>query len=369
MRVLLHVLMLLAVAAPPLPPPPNHISDRKEEAGMPAVLPSDVAVMSAGIESDISAKLDDKYEKLLRDAKSADDQIRDQLSLIINFTIVVLTVAALSFAMLAFVGWNLKKDAKKLVDDAKSDADEVLRKARAAQQDADGIRGKIDEYVRKGVGQLVTDVVWDQLRVTFSKLPPIKPEMPLASAPPLVLSPAIVMEHEEADTLLVLLDKIDALVVDPATAAGYFMKLARFWWIRRDWPHAMARSKRATTIVPDSAEAHYKYGICLSKVAFHQKELGAKLRCLADAERELLLAQRLGDDRSIVIYDLGWIYDERESYEEAIATYERAIARALIDNPTLPPTIEYNIACSLAKAHRLDESLERLARCIDLKNN
>jgi len=301
------------------------------------------------IENTISEKLDSKYERMLNDAKSGDDRIREQLSIMLDGIMYGLAVLGTIISVLVIWGFVEIKNVRKV------------------RESAEELTLNIDKHI---ISQVRTAVEkdWGVLETLLNELPHISDEAKLANTPPSKVPSELALAYEEADSLIVLGDKLNA-IGNPEKASSYFVKLARYWWVSESWPRATARSKRAIEINPTSPHAHWEYGIGLLNRVGREKEAAIKLPLLIEAESYIHAAKRLKiDDESKVFNKLGWIYDERRDYTSAIYYYGKALESATLSQ-SKRAKYGYNLACSLAKTGSLKESLRVLEPIMALEDN
>jgi tetratricopeptide (TPR) repeat protein len=335
-------LTLLLAVAPPIdrnhnPPQPDLINATSN------------AAISSAVESTVSDKLTTKYETMLNEAKAADDQVREQLKLVLDAISTGLVILGTVISIL--VAWGFSE----------------IAKVKKTRKDAENLTRDVNKYILSQV-KLAIERDWAVLGPLLDQLPPISDEDALVNAPPRVIQPEQALAYQEADSLIVLGDKLNA-ISDPENASGYFVKLAHYWWAIHDWPRAASRSKRAIEISPTSPQAYWEYGAGALNRASVETDMALKLSLLRDSERCILTAQRLKiEDDSGVSYKLGCIYDTREDHDSAISCYKQAL-----EDKNLPgqkrAKYGYNLACSLSKAGALQEAIAVLRPIIAQEKN
>ncbi len=286
---------------------------------------------------------------MLSEAKAADDSIREQLSLMLNVIAVGLAFVGVIISLLGVWGFV------------------EVRKVKQIREEAKELTQNIEKHILAQVKTAI-ETAWSGLEPLFEELPLVGDDSQLASAPTPSISPDFALQWEEADALVTLGDKLNALGT-PQKATAYFVRLADYWWVVESWPRATSRSQRAIALSPTSAEAHLAYATGLLNRARREQEAKIKLQVLADAERYLLTARRLKvANEALVLHHLGWTYDEREDYPKAIEYYRSALR---IKN--IPPESQakygYDLACTLAKAGQLREALDELKPIMSLEEN
>jgi tetratricopeptide (TPR) repeat protein len=319
-------------------------------SGQPAKQPLELIETPFRIEQQLTERLDTKYEKMLREAKERDDQLREQMSCLLTTTTYWTAILGLAITLLAIAGfreiYQIHKERKKVEE----------------------LRHDLDRHI---VGHIKTSIeaAWSGLGSQFEKLPPLGDKRRLAGSRPEAVSRENRLPYEETDTLVVLGDRLDALGgSDKATV--YFSQLADFWWVVGDWARGAARSRRALEIGPTSYQAHLGYatGIMAQSSRLGSLEIKSKLLLLAEAERLLVRARQLrpGPDPSIQ-HKLGWIYDERGDFNKATEAYRVAMREAI--TPDSKARYGYDLACALAKTGRIEEALNELRPIIALQEN
>lgn len=159
----------------------------------------------------------------------------------------------------------------------------------------------------------------------------------------------------------------DLLQIDwePSDMAEYFVKLALYWRNSGDDERAIERLERAVALDPHSVTAHEQLGQTLSYVAAETPSGSPKKPMLLERAKKMLVrAQELqGTPRAETLHALAWTHDELGEYGEAVVLYKRARAQA--NSKEEIATYNYNLACALAKAGDLLESLVQLKQIID----
>jgi tetratricopeptide (TPR) repeat protein len=337
--------------------PPRGVAAPSTGAANPSSLSIDPSQVEAGIERHLVEKLEARYEKMLRDAKERDDQIREQLTVILDATAGGLAAAGLLFAVLAVFGFRgisqLRNERKKAIKERK--------KVKRLKRDIDRI---ILAHVKASIER-----AWSGLETQFHSLPEIGDQQRLSGSARLPIAAEEKQAYEETDLLLVLGDKLDALG-SAEKATTYFNRLATFWWASGDWARATARSRRALEISPTSFAALVVYakGQMDRSSRLPAAETRTKLLLLAEAERLLTRARLLKPEESAQLnHKLGWISDERGDFPRAAELYRRALSEQL--TPEVRARYGYDLACTLCRDGQLQEALEVLEPIINLDDN
>jgi tetratricopeptide (TPR) repeat protein len=162
------------------------------------------------------------------------------------------------------------------------------------------------------------------------------------------------------------------VVADTITIAQSLIKRAVHWRSKGDYEEALAELEQALMISPELAEAHREMGRTLSYYAADAKDVDRKRSLLDRAESAVRRAMELkGASLADALHDLAWIEDERGELERAIGHYHEAqelrrqqAAHGEASSAKAEAALAYNLACSLAKAHRLAEAFAELQRAI-----
>lgn len=132
---------------------------------------------------------------------------------------------------------------------------------------------------------------------------------------------------------------------------------------------AIARFRRAVELAADSPNAHRGLAIAFCELAAEGKlNTAYKSSLLNEAEKETRIVLALAGEDYRPYHDLGWIYDERGNYAEAIENYRKALELAEHVGDT-EPNLRYNLACSLSKDGRFGEALTELEKIIGVDGN
>jgi hypothetical protein len=351
-----------ATSPPPLHPVPDPQSPPSAGAATeqaPANAASTVVEPYSEVERAVAAKLEPRYDKMLRDARAEDERLRGHLSVLVAGIEYGLVVLSIILTGLAAFGFNEFRNVRKLRKEA--------NKARVVSE---SITSNMEIHLRKAV-ETGVQAAWEAPSRTFADLPTIS-DQPLASSPPPAITPETMMMYEEADILLVLADRLTA-ISNQEQGAAFFIKLARYWWLVENWPRAIARSLRAVELAPKSIEAHLMFSSCLFYKAIHSVvDADEKKRLLTEATAHAKTAQQLqkNGNNSLLLYRLGFIADEMEDYAAAKSYYRQAIDAEGRGADTLVTRFcKYNIACSLTKEGNLSEALKALSAVINRDDN
>jgi tetratricopeptide (TPR) repeat protein len=297
-----------------------------------------------------SARLDEKHERYLAQAEKREAELREQMTLMMTVIGDVLTALAV---ILVFLGaWGLVE----------------MRKLRRLRREAEKLISDPDAHIRNVVRSAI-DSTWSGLEGLFRQLPPFGGGRRLATDPKPMIAPAVALEYEDMDILILLGERLNA-IGDAKKSARYLRALAKYWWTKEDWPRGASRSKRAIARNPVSARAHLEYANGLAYRASREPDPRLKIDLLTEAEREVRVAMGLARRTrpACFLHKLGWIHDERGEYIEAADLYRRAIQdRGL--TPEQRADYRYDLACALTKAGRLGAAIDELRLVLAVGEN
>ena len=332
--------------------------------------------LQGSLQQEISVKTAAAVKHLSTDAR----QIHERTDLLIKYvgwvSSVFLGILTLFFGAFLAIGWReigLVTSAREAVSNAKTEVDragaEAAVAATGAASSAQTIRameqevGIASERVRAFDRALVASI--ENLATTFSELSMYEAEPNLLAGDlPDFPSNVVVARHEEADILLVLADKTNA--VEKSKLVNVFITLGFDWRIVRNYPRALARFARALEIDPRAPRAHA--GLCVTYYTLalnprwqaRQKEA---LLVLADMSCNALLEIAPHDPDAW--FHRGWIADERGDFGVAVDAYSRA--REL--DPAGDSYVMFNMACSYSKWGRQAEAFTALSEVIGVDHN
>jgi tetratricopeptide (TPR) repeat protein len=278
-----------------------------------------------------------KAEAALAKAEKGDDQIRQQMSVMLTFT--TWSLGFLGIVISGIAIW----------------AGIEVGRVGKARKTAEKITAKIDARVMA----LVKEAVGKAMKTASTELPRLADEARLVTDPVPCIAPEDRLKYEEADYLMTLGYRMDA-IGDKEQIANYYMDLAHCWWLVGDWARASSRSKRAISSNPTSAQVYWKFAEGLiHRIGRREADTATQLELLGEAEQNIDTAQQLRyDDLAEIEYKKGWIADERKDYPGAIAHYQRAIDR--VKKREREVQYRYDFACTLAKVTKIDEAIAQL---------
>jgi tetratricopeptide (TPR) repeat protein len=315
------------------------------------------------IASRVKAQLSPEIERAIRAAQEGQQTANQQLGNIVNLMEVFLALIGLVAAILTTVGiieWRrlvrLRKDAEKHIATMAGEARRIEENSM-----------KVTEL------RLATERAWNDIDLKFEDLPDLKVSR-ISGGSPMALPPEVSVVFEDADILLVVGRQLKVMK-DEKRMSVYFYKLAGYWRYVSNYPRAIARAENAVRLDANSGDAFRQLALVLSNFAA-ESPMGSvqKSDMLHRAESALQKAVQLrGRHDSGTLNDLAWIYDEREEYQTAATHYKRARELDNSECATKPRDpnwdITYNLACTLAKDGKYEESLAELAKVIDKEEN
>jgi tetratricopeptide (TPR) repeat protein len=325
---------------------------------------------------EISVRASEEVKQLSADAR----QIHERTDLLIKYVSLVssafLGIVALIVGTFLAIGWRelrLVSGAREAVANAKTEVDRARDAAaeaarmtaagaeavRATEQEVNIVSARVRAIDRENVAT-ITD-----LGAMFNELLTYEAERNILDIDlPDFPSKIVAARHEEADIVLVLADKTNA--VEKAKLVDVFITLGIYWRIVRNYPRAVARFARALEIDPRAARAHA--GLCVTYYtlacdARWQARQKATLLGLADASCDALM--EITPDDPDAWFHRGWIADERHDFETAVRAYSRA--REL--DPEGESYVMFNMACSYSRWGRQSDAFVALGEVIHVDNN
>ncbi len=281
-----------------------------------------------------------------------------------------LALVTLGFVVLGFFGYQSIRQVHvetKEIRRVRNQAENVLAEAKSTVANAQHASSQI-EQMRDGMKG-----AFRKIDSVFDGLPEIESRI-LVGEPAPELPPETVIVFEDCDSILLVSDALGLFSgtdANPARAQA-FLKVATYWRVVRQFARAQARLERAAALAPADARVRRHLGKNLlfwETVEGHEPEI--RSRRLARAVKELALAHAL-EENWLVLHDLAFAYDELGDFDKAVNHYTEArnlhrtgLAQAEAEDWD----ITYNLACSLAKAERFEETLLELEPLLGLNDN
>jgi len=296
------------------------------------------------IASALEARLDAKYQGMLREARMEDARMRDQLSTISTVLQDILATLGLGIAGMSFFGYKKFTTVFRKLKKVHKEFTELVESHRPELDNL--IVNKLRKQAERYGGHLRKDF----------PLPSLEDRSLMALRPKMEREQAI--SYENFDSLVLLTDRIGAFEND-TRAADHFLLLAGYWLMTGQWLQVIARAKRAIDLRPDSAEAALHYGICLCHQAATENDARSRQLLLREAAGKLGLAEDLGGLRAETLFRRGWVEEQRGEQTEAIRLYRASLALEERKPARLSTTCR--LACSLAQLDNHRQALLELA--------
>jgi tetratricopeptide (TPR) repeat protein len=299
-----------------------------------------------------------------------------------------LVVVTILFAIILFFGWQegrairaTKQEADGLLQEARAARIQVAQSGEAARE-ASAQAARSGEHIKSLEGEVLkaSDRISATDRAVASSVDTLVADMPaLIEIVRNLIEKSLVYEKtplprldvvkqfEEGDVLTVVAYNNNSIekskLAKPFTALGYY------WRLVENYPRAIARFRRALEIDPSEIQAYRGLsGTLYNLAADVARDPLESEQFLDEAEKLCKRALEIASSDSGVLFDLGWVLDERKNYEGAVSILRKAQS---LDPEQKRPNISYNLACSLSKWGKphLNEAIDELKKVIDKDNN
>lgn len=222
-----------------------------------------------------------------------------------------------------------------------------------------------------GLGELKDQVE----RIGAEALPEPDLSVVVDGLPAPMVTPETTAVFEDADTTIMVGDRLGVQADDPQRSADHFRKLANFWRAAQDFPRAVRRLERARELAPAKPQVLLDLAITLAEWAKDKGEVGAAQgRRLERALGLLAEAEGLpGVDLPHLLFNRAWIFDEMAQPGAAVVSLREAQkeeeSAAKKGNRQPRSSITYNLAAALTKSGDLDAAVTELGRVIHRDKN
>lgn len=321
-------------------------------------------------------------EGALQRIQQAQEETRNQISTILSmmeaflgFLGVALSIVGIIVAgvigVLSFLGFREWRDIKTRA----KKAEEFSKKAEAAAQKAQEVQTKAEETEKRLDAamtaaekevQLISDwrsslsSAWADINAHFQELPILESEeVDGVEMPPIPIE--ISSTFEDRDVILMLCDQLK-IPADKTKSAEYFLKLACYWRLVKNYPRAIARVERAVDLAPDLSDARRDLARTLTHWAetlpddssLRRERLKRALKVLEETRA------RLQEEDESLLFELAYTHDILGEFEAAAELYRKARTmdqeQAVAANQEEYWYLTYNLACSLSLAGKLEEA-------------
>jgi tetratricopeptide (TPR) repeat protein len=266
---------------------------------------------------------------------------RDQAQLALAEAIAAKNQAQLALAE-AIAAKNEAVTSRDALQKAEKDAKEAAEHVRKLDEASQNALKDVDDY--------------------HEKLPKVQTPVPIGS--PFELPPLDQVDQmEEADILTVLGAKLRPQ--DPVKLAKAFVSLGGYWRQIENYPRAIARYHKATSLDDKCWQAYEGVTQTLNDLAARSRiSSEAKERLLTISQDYCDTAVAVGGEQVKTLIDLAWIADERGQFDDAITLLIRA--REVDKQSERTIVITYNIACLYAHNEKtFDKAVEELEKIVD----
>jgi tetratricopeptide (TPR) repeat protein len=347
------------------PTPPSPIAS-------PSPAPADLGALRSEMEDTLG-----KAKQMQDFAQSQTSTILGVIEVFLGFLAVVLTVAG----VIGFIGFReqrqIREQVRLEIEESTKQADAILKAAEKARSNVEEAyqtaKGRLDEAVSmaeehvRRIGDWRAGLLsaWSDIDTAFQQLPFLESEEVDGLAPP-PLPIKISATFEDADVVLMLCDQLK-IAGEREKNWVYFLRLAQYWRIAKNYPRALSRAERAVELAPQNADVH----LTLAKTLAHWADglpVDSLLRreAVQQALREIdtvVMLQGKEDVRSL--HERAWALDTQGEFIRAAAIYKDAREEdrkeAALKGREERWYLTYNRGCSLAKAGQVDESLTEIS--------
>lgn len=226
---------------------------------------ADVQLLEKYLQLLVKEQVNQSFQESGREIAARAEGIESRADKLIDFMHTWLVLVTLLFLGLLFFGWQegrLLRGARRVAERAREQAEAAVRDAvnaaKGASESAEAVKKVEEEAGEAGKRVRATD---EAVRKSIIELP--KSQLPLlrtgaVGAAPIMPQPEELARFEEADVLVILVDKTNPQI--PEGLADLYVRLGQYWRRIRNQVKAMARFRRAMELDPNLLEA--RRGLC-----------------------------------------------------------------------------------------------------------
>lgn len=348
----------------------------RAQAPTPSPTPADLGAFRAEMEDTLG-----KAERMQDFAQSQTATILGVMEVFLGFLAVVLTVAG----VVGFIGFReqrqIREEVQREIVESTQRADEIVKAAeqarssveqlsRTAKKRLDKAVSEAEEHVKR-IGDWRAGLIsaWADIDAAFQQLPLLESEE-VDGLPPPSLPLKISARFEDADIVLMLCDELK-IPGEREKNWVYFLRLAQYWRIVKNYPRALSRAERAVDLAPQNADAHRALSRTLAYWADKlPTDSLVRQETLQRALDEVDIVVKLkGKESAGSLYDRAWILDSQGKFVQAAAVLRDARVEdqkeAAEEGRQERWYLTYNLGCALAKAGQTEEALAEITRFME----